>query len=67
MEAPTPEQWADAVAVRLASEWSPSNNDPETEKLLHRVLVEALKDRWDLTEQLVGSAIIEDAYFEALA
>lgn len=63
---PKPEDWADAVAIRLSSEWSRTTDNPELEELLHTVIFEAFRERPDLTMQLVGTFVVEESYFEGL-
>ncbi len=57
--------WAEAIAERLAGEWGTfMHDDPGFVTELTEVLTEALKDRPELLEQLIGSELIEEDYFE---
>jgi len=60
--------WAEAIAERLAGEWGTfMHADPGFVTELTEVLTEALKDRPELLEQLIGSELIEEDYFEPTA
>jgi len=62
----SPQEWAGAIAERLADEWDGKANFPEDAALLKEVLTTALSARPDKCMRLVGTGIIEESYFEPL-
>ena len=64
--APTDADWADAVATRIASEWSSMGGFAEDYALLRDVLRELFTLHPEHCQRLVGTGVIEDTYFEPL-
>ncbi len=54
--------WARAISRRIADEWDGDNE--EDRELLQRVLSQAFVRCPDLAQELVGTTIIEEDFFE---
>ena len=59
-------KWAEAIAERLSDEWDGKSEFPEDAELIRKVLTKALTSVSAECMQLVGTGIIEEAYFESL-
>jgi len=59
-------RWAKAIAKRLSDEWSGQAEFPEDAELLKEVLTKALNAVPEECMRLVGTGIIEEAYFESI-
>jgi len=59
-------RWAAAIAERLSDEWDGKSEFPEDAELIRKVLTKALTAVPTECMQLVGTGIIEEAYFESL-
>ena len=61
---PNVSDWAKAIALRIADEWS--GDDADDRQLLFSALVEAFTNAPDVCMRLVGTQVIEEDYFDAL-
>lgn len=61
---PNMNKWANAIALRIADEWSGRYEFPEDSILLRRILTDMFVDNPDKYKQLIGTGIIEETYFE---
>ena len=59
-------QWADAIAKRIADEWSGRDDCPEDAELLESVLSDVFRRSPDACHRLIGTGIIEEGYFDPL-
>jgi len=59
-------EWAEAIAERLADEWNRKSEFPEDAELLKEVLTKALIAVPDECMRLIGTGIIEESYFESI-
>ncbi len=60
------DEWAKAIARRLADEWDGKSRFPDDAALLEQVLTKALTAVPSECLRLVGTGIIEETYFEPL-
>lgn len=65
-EEPTAIEWAQAIATRIADEWSGGSDFPEDALLLKECLTELFVLHPDICARLIGTGIIEESYFEDL-
>ena len=59
-------RWAAAIAGRLSDEWWGKDEFPQDALLLNEVLFELLAKAPKLCQNLIGTGIIEEDYFEPL-
>ncbi|MCF6227917.1 MAG: hypothetical protein L3J82_04505 [Planctomycetes bacterium] len=62
---PTLNDWADAIAMRIADEWN-SDADREDRILLESVLSDVLRTNPAGARKLIGTLVIEEDYFDPL-
>ena len=58
--------WAEAIATRIADEWSGKGDFPDDAERLRVVLMELFAASPESVAKLVGTGIIEEDYFEPL-
>jgi len=57
-------RWAEAIALRIADEWSGAEEFPDSAKTLQDVIETLLKLHPEECERLIGTGIIEETYFD---
>ena len=60
-------KWAFAIAERISDEWAGKNDFSEDAVVLKNSLYALLLESPEACEQLIGTGIIEENYFEPLA
>jgi hypothetical protein len=55
--------WAQAIAIRIADEWSGKIDFPDDKELLTSVLRRCFQNSPSICEELIGTGIIEEDYF----
>lgn len=58
--------FANAIAIRIADEWSGKEDFPEDAALLEEILIRLFSQNLDECRKLIGTGIIEEDYFDEL-
>lgn len=66
MDNVTEAQWIDAIAKRLADEWSGKVDFPEDALLLEKILRRAFLSSNGAYKKLIGTGVIEEDFFEVV-